>query len=104
MLTTYESIRATVIALLPELEATQYPEDLLNEYAQGEIPIYTAEIQSEWAELEFDEQNRWQDCFALSDLGNDKDINYLMTVDLNLYYEALYAKAYAELTEGEENA
>jgi hypothetical protein len=104
LLTTYESIKATVTELLPELEATQYPEDLLNEYAQGEVPIYTSEIQTEWVELEFDDQNCWQDCFSLSDLSKDTDITYLMTIDLVIYYEALFSRAYDELTKGEDNA
>lgn len=83
---------------------SKYPEDKSNEYADSSIPIYTAEIQREWVELDFDNQNRWQECFSLSDLGQDKDINYLMTIDLHLYYEALYSRAIQEILAEQEES
>ena len=104
-LTTYAQIKEQVIELLPELLADKYPEDLLSQYADSEIPAYTYQTQQEWVELEFADQNRWRDCFALSDLGEDNaSIDYLMRVDLFLYYEGLFARAYRELTEDAEQA
>lgn len=77
-------------------------EDCLHEYADSAVPIYTADIQSEWNSLDRDDQNRWRECFSLSDLGEDKDIDYLMTIDLYMYYEALYYRAYHELCQDKE--
>lgn len=80
-----------------------YLEDRASEYADSSIPIYTAEIQQEWVDLDFDDQNRWQECFSLSDLGDDKDINYLMTIDLHFYYEGLYSRAINEILKEQED-
>jgi hypothetical protein len=96
---TYQEVLDMVRDDAQQLTDSRYPEDLLNEWAQGCVPIYTAEIQSEWVALDFDDQNRWEECFSLKDLGEDKDLNYLMTVDLALYYEGLFSRAWAELQE-----
>ncbi len=77
-------------------------EDDLHQYADSAVPIYTADIQREWNSLDRDDQNRWREAFSLSDLGEDKDIDYLMTVDLYLYYDGLYHRAYTELCNDKE--
>lgn len=102
-LLTYAEVLKTIRDDWKYIADSPYVEDKSNEYADSSIPIYTAEIQREWVDLDFDDQNRWQECFALSDLGDDKDINYLMTIDLHFYYEALYSRAIQEvLAEDEE--
>ena len=101
---TYQEVLTMVRDDAQQLTNSQYPEDLLNEWAQGCVPIYTAEIQREWVGLDFDDQNRWEDCFSLSELESDKGINYLMTVDLMLYYEGLFSRAWREVEEALEPA
>lgn len=96
---TYQEVLSMVKEGMAELTEAKYPEELLNEWAQGCVSIYTAEIQSEWVSLDFADQNRWRDHFALSDLGEDKDIEYLMTIDLCVYYEGLFDQAYREVQE-----
>lgn len=101
---TYQEVLAMVREDANQLTETKYPEDLLNEWAQGCVPIYTAEIQREWVGLDFDDQNRWEEFFSLKDLGEDKDINYLMSVDLVIYYEGLFSRAWREVEEALEPA
>lgn len=101
-LLTYEEALQTVRDDWKYISESKYIEDQSSGYAESNIPIYTAEIQREWVELDFDDQNRWQECFSLSDLGDDKDINYLMTIDLHFYYEALYARAIQQVSEEQE--
>lgn len=94
---THEEVLEIVRSNADELAGSQYPEDLLNEWAQSCVSIYTAEIQRDWCNLDFEHQNRWEECFSLKDLGEDKGIEYLMTVDLVLYYEGLFDRAWREI-------
>ena len=94
---TYEEVKKHLSDEWDWLQDQTYVHDTINEWAQSCVSIYTAQIQQDWANLDFDDQNRWRECFSLSDLGDDKGIDYLMTIDLCLYYEGLYDRAYREL-------
>lgn len=94
---TYEEVLKMVREDVSALTEAKYPEDLLNEWAQGCVPIYTAVLQKEWVDLDFEHQNRWEECFSLKDLGEDKGIEYLMTIDLSFYYEGLFDRAWNEV-------
>jgi len=70
-----------------------YPEDIAHEYADGAVPIYTANIQLDWASLDFEHQNRWKE-FGYE---NPETIEDLQKVDLYAFYFDLYSGAISEL-------
>jgi hypothetical protein len=74
----------------------RYPEDSAGEYADSTVPIYTANIQLDWTELDFENQNRWKE------MGIEKpeSIEDLQKTDLYLYYFDLYSGAIGELVNG----
>jgi hypothetical protein len=94
---TYEEIVKMVREDTQYITESDHPDDLLNSWAQSCVPIYSAVIQQEWCALDFEHQNRWQECFSLKDLGEDKGIEYLMTIDLSFYYEGLFDRAWCEV-------
>jgi hypothetical protein len=92
---TYSDIKDQVLTEIREYNLTEerYPEDRLSELAESACPIYTGEVVTEWAELPSEYSDAWQD------LGTDGSggIVTLMQVDLFLYYEQQFRKAYQEL-------
>ena len=74
-----------------------YPSDLAHEYADGAVPIWTAEIQIDWANLDFEHQNRWKE----TGQENPENIEDLQRTDIYLYYYDLYSTAIYELTEND---
>lgn len=98
-LSTYADVLAEVTSELEQLTASEYPEDLLREFADSLVPVYYSDIMDEWRELPLEDSDRWQE------LGADgkATIFSLMSIDLFLYYEDLFTRAYTELTETEEN-
>ena len=71
----------------------RYPEDSAHEYADGSVPVYTANIQLDWADLDFEHQNRWKEMGYES----PETIEDLQKVDIYLYYFDLYSGAISEL-------
>lgn len=94
-LSTYSEILETVTEQLDELKEQKYPEDYLTELADGYVPIYTESVVSEWFELEVSDRDAWQDFGVMPDKG----ITDLMAIDLYVYYQGLFSRAYAELTD-----
>lgn len=92
-LTTYEQIEQEVKDAKEELLDHAYPDDLLREWADAEVPVYTHEIISEWQELESDYRDQWQE------LGEEsgKGISDLMQIDLYLYYCHAYELAWSNV-------
>jgi hypothetical protein len=72
-----------------------YPSDLAHEYADSAVPIYTANIQLDWADLDFEHQNRWKE----TGMENPETIEDLQKIDIYMYYSDLYSAAIYELTE-----
>lgn len=72
----------------------------LSELADAEIPIYTQEIIDEWDSLRSEDTDRWQECYTPSEIGDNKtSIIDLMRIDLFLFYDGLYAKAWEQVKE-----
>lgn len=97
-LTTYQDIKAQVEDELEQLTESPYPEDLLYQFADSEVPIYYGDIVKEWLELPFDDTDRWQELGA----NADTTIYKLMQIDLLLYYEGQFLKAWEEVKEEKE--
>jgi hypothetical protein len=94
-LTTYEDIKAQVRDELEQLEETPYPEDLLYQFADSEVPIYYGDIVEEWQQLPFDDTDRWQELGA----NPETTIYKLMQIDLLLYYERQFVEAWEAVKE-----
>jgi hypothetical protein len=78
-----------------------YPQDIAGEFADSAIPIWTAEIQTTWCELDFEHQNTYKEQGV--DVLPD-EIETLMKYDLYYYYWQLYSSAIAELEDKESEA
>jgi hypothetical protein len=74
------------------------PQDIAGEFADSAIPIWTAEIQTTWCELDFEHQNTYKEQGV--DVLPD-EIETLMKYDLYYYYWQLYSSAIAELEDKE---
>lgn len=99
-LTTYDAIYAEVKDRKDELFDQIYPEDLLADWADSEVPIYNHEIVNEWTDLDWDCRDQWQE-FGVS---SESTIYDLMKIDIYLFYRECYTKAWIELQEELENA
>jgi hypothetical protein len=77
------------------------PQDISGELADSAVPIWTAELQTTWCELDFEHQNTYkeQGVDVLPDAIED-----LMRIDLYYYYQTLYSSAIAELEAQAEGA
>ena len=76
------------------LKDEKYPQDKAGELADSAISIWTAEIQKDWCELDFEHQNTYKEQGV--DVLPD-EIETLMKYDLFYYYWNLYSSAIAEL-------
>lgn len=94
-LTSYSDIQEQVREIADQLKESAYPEDILREHADSECPIYYSDIVNEWRELPNEYCDRWQDIGA----SPDSTITSLMQIDLVLYYEEQFEKAWEELKE-----
>ena len=90
----YEEIYKIVETWFEHLEKSEYPEDLLAEWADSAVPIYNNEIYAQWGGLPADAQDEWQDV----GMESSSTILDLMRIDLYLHLEGLYNRAYSELT------
>lgn len=89
----YETIKELVANNWDALEASQYPEDLLIEWADSNVPIYNTDIYRYWGDLPPEALDEWQSV----GMESSSTIIDLMKVDLFLYLEGLYNRAYSEL-------
>jgi hypothetical protein len=96
-LSDYADVLSEVANNLDQLMASEYPEDLLREFADGFVPIYYSDILDEWRELPLEESDRWQEVGA----DSKATIFSLMSIDLFLYYEDMFTRAYTQLSEEE---
>lgn len=95
-LTTYSAILEIVRDELEQLKASEYPEDLLNEFADSQTPIMYGDIFEEWGKLPIEYCDEWQQ-FGMDEYFWQGGIMTLMQIDLRLYYESLFAQAWDEL-------
>lgn len=102
-LTPYEEIKKQVEEGYEELSESRYPEDLLNEWAESEVPVYTNHIIQEWTDLSPEDSDRWQET-GLDLAKENSTISDLMWIDLRLYYDRLFGQAWREVQEEKESA
>lgn len=101
-LTTYEEIKKQVEEGYEELSESRYPEDLLNEWAESEVPVYTHHIIQEWTDLSPEDSDRWQE-IGIDFSKDNYSISDLMVIDLRLYYDRLFSQAWREVQEEKES-
>lgn len=95
-LTTYSQILEIVRQEAEQLRASEYPEDLLNEFADSQTPIMYGDIFEEWGKLPNEYCDEWTQ-FGMDEFFLEGGIMTLMQVDLRLYYESLFAQAWDEI-------
>ena len=86
---TPEEIKARVLADKEEILTLSYPQDMANEYAETDTPVWHDDILMTWRDL----GNDYKDTHLDSGLENTS-IYTLMAYDIQNYYQELY---YAEI-------
>lgn len=94
-LTTYNEIKERIKDELEQLKDSAYPEDIITELADSEVPIYYGEIIAEWNELDNEDTDCWQE------QGQNRvlRITDLMAYDLSVYYNRKFLEAWSEIQE-----
>ena len=82
---------------LEELRESSHPEEMLNEWADSAVPVYTNEIVKDWQEMPSVFDDVWQEAFTATEEGIT--IVKLMTIDLYNYYQNTYTRIYNEILE-----
>lgn len=95
-LKTYAEIKDRINESLAELQNHLYPEDVIAEIADSEIPVYNNEVIAEWIELPMDRTDQWQE-FGYDTQHNDGGILELMRVDLAIYYVQEFARVWEDV-------
>ena len=99
-LTTHAEIRAEITDHLEQLQDMREPEDLLQELADSNTPIYYSDIIQEWTELPGEFSDQWQEM----GMAEDATITSLMQTDLYLYYQGEFIAAWEEIKEEQDMA
>jgi len=94
-LTTYDQIYTQVSDEKEQLLESTYPDDLLSEWADSEVPVYNHEIIAEWTDLDWDCRDQWQEMGA----DSNTSIVDLMKIDIYLFYRECYTLAWIKLQE-----
>lgn len=94
-LTTYDQIYSQVLDEKEQLLDHAYPDDLLSEWSDSEVPVYNHEIIAEWTDLDWDCRDQWHEVGATPESG----IIDLMKIDLYLFYRECFTKAWIQLQE-----
>lgn len=92
-LSTKAEIKQEILDNWEQFESNAYPHDLLNEFADTNLPIYYGDIIREWQEMPSEFTDSWQDMGTDGSAG----ITTLMQMDLFNYYSHLFLTAYNEL-------
>lgn len=96
-LTTYQEIKERILSELEQLKQSPYPENILTELADSEVPIYYGDIIEEWREMPSEYSDNWN----VFGYEGDK-ITDLMAYDLATYYQERFDLAWTEIKEEEE--
>jgi hypothetical protein len=91
-LTTYGEIKQRIKAELTQLNVSAYPDDIIRELADSEVPIYYNEIINAWCQLSTDYSDRWK----VENYEGDR-ITDLMAYDLAIYYSDKFDLAWDEI-------
>lgn len=92
-LTSNQEIQEMICHDIAQLIESPYPEDILNTWADAEVPAYSHQIVEEWTCLDTEYRDAWQE------LGYDgkKTIIELMTIDLSMYYSQAFINAWYDI-------
>lgn len=101
MLTTLEEIKSELKREIGHTFNNDMPSEseldrLLNETADGYVPVYNVDIMKEWVALPGEHSDRWKD-LGYDTQRNEGGIISLMQLDLVIYYLELTQKAWDEL-------
>jgi hypothetical protein len=102
-ITTYNEIKQEVTDRLKELSQSDYPEDLLREWADSIVPIFYHDILEEWTQLPMEEIDEWKQ-YGMDEYFYEGGIFKLMQIDLLLYYERRFVEAWEAVKEEKELA
>jgi len=92
-LTTRAQIKSEILDHLEQLRESPYPEDLLNELADSNTPIYYSDIISEWQEM----PSEFNDCGRELGVSGEPQIMNLMQDDLAIYYQQQFLEIWEEV-------
>jgi hypothetical protein len=95
---TDNDIRQELLGAWDELTESQYPEDLLDEWAGSACPIYYNQMLADWAEMPSEFNDSWQEY----GLPAEPTIFRLMEMDLITYYRDRYLTIWQEIKEEKE--
>ena len=93
---TREEIKKELLDNREQIEQSAYPEDLLDEYADGFIPVYNHEIIKDWIEMGSEYCDRWKE-EGYDTQRNEGGIIQLMAVDLAFYYLEITREIWEEI-------
>ena len=92
-----DEIKAMLLDEWEQLEGSAYPEDMLDEFADGVLPVYYSDILKDWAEMPNEFTDNWQEFGLPSSKTEEITIFGLMTNDLYIYYRAQFWQLYKEV-------
>jgi hypothetical protein len=95
---TRDEIKNDLLENWEQISSHAYPEDLLQEFSDGYVPIYYHEILKDWTEMPNDYTDRWQEIGSSPEDGIFK----LMGWDLWFYYQELTVEIYNEIKDAKE--
>jgi hypothetical protein len=93
-LTTYGEIKQRIQAELTQLKDSAYPEDIIRDLCDSEVPIFYGQIIEAWCELSDEYTDRWKEEHYEGDRITD-----LMAYDLAIYYSHKFFEAWHEIKE-----
>lgn len=97
-----DEIKAELLENWEQLETSNFPEDVVNELAQGWLPVYYGDIISCWTnDLTGEDSNRFSE--IRSEIGSEVTIYDLMLDDLYLFITNAFAIVYEEIKEEKED-
>ena len=91
-LTTYNEVKELIKNELAQLKESPYPEDIIRELADSEVPIYYGEIIKEWSELDSEDCDQWK-----AEQYDAERITDLMAYDLTIYYSRKFLRAWKDV-------
>ena len=91
----YTYIKQEILDNWEQFESNAYPHDLLDEFADSAVPVYSNEVIQDWQEM----PSEFDDSAQEFDIDPDATIVQRMSLDLFNYYRHQYQKAYNELAE-----
>jgi hypothetical protein len=99
---TYEAIKQEIIDNMQLIKKSAHPEDQLHEFADSACPVYNSDIIAEWVELPWEDTDQWKE-LGFDTQRNEGGILRLMSIDLAIYYNQNFHRAWEEIKESDED-